>query len=312
MKAQRVFVSSVVQGYEDRRRAARDAILEAGLRPLLAEDQAARPVPPRDIVLSEEVLSCDAMVGIYGHRYGWDNPTNGLSPTEEEYDWARENWKPVYAFIDRMGSEPVEAKQLEFLKKVQNWDTGVSRNEFRSLADLKTKIKQALTLSDSSPRFRAFLASVLAAALRDGYRELAETLLPVFALLLWKPPSTIPMTYDLHKVIAVMDADRYDRSQIERTFPLWKQALSDHFRAGIWSEHGVEACLVVAADRETAVLPSLSMPHERSARFGGYYGLRVDLPKHHVDKSDLRLKDRNIQVFFIEPILEPALGAVAP
>jgi hypothetical protein len=309
---QRVFVSSVVKEYEDRRRAAREAILEAGLRPVLAEDQAAaRPAPPRDIVLNEELFSCDAIVGIYGHRYGWVNPGNGLSPTEEEYDWARKNWKPIYAFIDRMGSQPAEAKQLKFLGKVQNWDTGVSRGEFRSLADLKTKIKEALTLSDSSPRFRAFLTNVLAASLREGYRELAESRLPVFALLLYKPPSTIPMMYDPHKVIAVIDADRYDHSQIGRTFPLWKQTLSDFFQESTWSEHGVEACLVVVADRDTTGLASIPMPHERSARFGGYYGVRVALPTHHVDKSDLRLKDRSVQVFFIEPILEPALTKLA-
>ena len=54
---------------------------------------------PRDVVLNDVIGGCQAVIGIYSSRYGWTGARSGLSPTEEEYDRARELNKPVYAFI---------------------------------------------------------------------------------------------------------------------------------------------------------------------------------------------------------------------
>ena len=68
MKKDRVFISPIVQGYEDRRVAAREAIESAGGTPVLAEDAPPAAGPPRQVVLDELLGSCDALVGIYGTR----------------------------------------------------------------------------------------------------------------------------------------------------------------------------------------------------------------------------------------------------
>ena len=52
-------------------------------------------------------------------------------------------WKPIYVFIDRTEAGDWDPKQKAFLDKVQNWDTGVMRNEFHSLAELRMKIRAA-------------------------------------------------------------------------------------------------------------------------------------------------------------------------
>ncbi|MBU1233884.1 MAG: DUF4062 domain-containing protein [Proteobacteria bacterium] len=97
------------------------------------------------------------MISIYGPRYGWTGAQKGLSPTEEEYERARELHKPIYAFIDRIEDEATEPRQQTFLDKVQNWDIGVLRREFHSLQELQDLIRESLTSRDLSPRQQAMV-----------------------------------------------------------------------------------------------------------------------------------------------------------
>ena len=308
MNIQRVFVSSVMRGYEDRREAARQAILEIGMSPIMAEDLMAKSGAPREVVLVEGILNSDAMVGIYGNRYGWTGAQSGLSPTEEEYDRAREQWKPIYAFIDRIQRGEPEPRQGQFLQKVQNWDTGVTRNEFHSLKELKNKIKQALTSSDLSPRHRAFLAKIRSHGMQAAYREIHETRLPAFDTLLHKPASGTHMTFDPHKLLAVMHGDQYEPWQVEHIVSLWKRTLHDYFQPSVWSQTSLEAWLVIAVEQNPFDLSTAILPRERSASAGGYYGLLVDLVNCEVMHPKLRLKDRGVKIWLLEPILQPALS----
>jgi len=65
----RVFVSSVIEGFEDYRQAAKNGIIDAGGDPVLVEDFPSSSVSPRTACL-DGVHSCDVIVIIVGERGG--------------------------------------------------------------------------------------------------------------------------------------------------------------------------------------------------------------------------------------------------
>ena len=307
MKIRSVFVSSVMQNYADRRTAARQTLQELDMEAALAEDFAAGPVQPRGQIM-QSIQDCDALLGIYGPRYGWDKSQSGLSPTEEEYHYARSLWKPIYVFIDRTEAGDWDPKQKAFLDKVQNWDTGVMRNEFHSLAELRMKIRAALTRSYQSPRCRAFVAGAAVRGAQAGYREILEARLPVFDLLLYKPASGTHGTCDPHKLLAVVDVDSYTGEQIKRIADLWKRTLLDFYKPSVWNQTALEACMVVVVEANPHRLTPAILPWGRSASAGGYYGVIVDLKNCTALHHDIAAKDRGVKMWMLDPIVIPALS----
>jgi predicted ATPase len=79
----RVFVSSTLGELADERRAARAAIEQLRLAPVMFE-LGARPHPPRKLYRSYLEQS-DVFVGIYWERYGWIAPGEQISGLEDEY-----------------------------------------------------------------------------------------------------------------------------------------------------------------------------------------------------------------------------------
>ena len=248
------------------------------------------------------------MLGIYGPRYGWDKSQSGLSPTEEEYHYARSLWKPIYVFIDRTEAGEWDPKQKAFLDKVQNWDTGVMRNEFHSLAELRVKIRAALTKSFQSPRCRAFVAGAATRGAQAGYREILEARLPAFDLLLHKPASGTHGTGDPHKLLAVVDVDSYTGEQIKRIADLWKRTLLDFYKPSVWNQTALEACMVVVVEANPHRLTPAILPWGRSASAGGYYGVIVDLKNCTALHHDIAAKDRGVKMWMLDPIVIPALS----
>lgn len=82
----RVFISSVMDGYSDKRLSARAAVEAAGGEPVMAEDFPAGASSPRNACL-DGVASADACVVIVGNRGGWTAPSGKLV-VEEEYEEA--------------------------------------------------------------------------------------------------------------------------------------------------------------------------------------------------------------------------------
>src|ERR671922_176345 len=79
----RVFVSSTLDELAPERAAAREAITQLRLTPVLFE-LGARPHPPRDLYRAYLAQS-DVFVGIYWQRYGWVAPGENVSGLEDEY-----------------------------------------------------------------------------------------------------------------------------------------------------------------------------------------------------------------------------------
>lgn len=145
----KVFVSSVMVGYQEARSAVRevaDALHDAGfaVRAVFAESVPADPQAPRQALL-QEVDSSDIYVGIFGRRYGYVNPETGQSATEEEYQRAREGGKKILVFIERLPEgEKREPRQEELVRRVKDYTTGHYVGSFENPDQLRFSVYRAL------------------------------------------------------------------------------------------------------------------------------------------------------------------------
>ncbi len=118
----RVFISSTLDELAAERAAAREAITQLRLTPILFES-GARPYPPREIYRAYLAQS-DIFVGLYWQRYGWVAPSIQVSGLEDEYQLAGEKPKLIYiktpapereprlqALLDRIRTEEVASYQ---------------------------------------------------------------------------------------------------------------------------------------------------------------------------------------------------------
>src|SRR5687767_3196702 len=93
----RVFISSVIQGFEDFRQAAADGVAAGGGTPVMAELLPSLSSSPRNACL-DGVQSSDVFVIVLGERAGWKTPS-GEYAVEEEWQEARRRSLPILAFL---------------------------------------------------------------------------------------------------------------------------------------------------------------------------------------------------------------------
>jgi hypothetical protein len=136
----KVFVSSLISGFEPFRAAAKSAITTLRHEAVMAEHFGARPESPQ-IACLQGVRGADLVVLLLGGRYGAVQPASGLSPTHEEFREARDH-KPVLVFVQE-GVER-EAKQEAFVAEVQAWQSGYFRSSFKTAGEVRDAVTQAL------------------------------------------------------------------------------------------------------------------------------------------------------------------------
>lgn len=136
----KVFISSLISGFQPFRSAAKAAIETLRHQPVMAEDIGARPDSPQ-IACLQGVRESDLVVLILGERYGVVQGTSGLSPTHEEFHEARDH-KPVLVFVQE-GIER-EANQEAFVAEVQAWQSGYFRSGFKTAAELRDAVTRAI------------------------------------------------------------------------------------------------------------------------------------------------------------------------
>jgi hypothetical protein len=118
----RVFVSSTLDELAPERAAARQAIAQLRLTPVMFE-LGARPYPPRDLYRAYLAQS-DIFVGLYWQRYGWVAPGMDISGLEDEERLAAGKPRLIYlktpapqreprlqALLDRLRAEEVASYQ---------------------------------------------------------------------------------------------------------------------------------------------------------------------------------------------------------
>jgi hypothetical protein len=135
----KVFLSSVIGGFEDFRAAARSGAEVLRHQVIAAEDFGASSSTPQQTCLAG-VREADVVVLLLGARYGAAQ-ASGLSATHEEYREARGR-KPVLAFVQR--GVTAEADQASFSEEVQGWEGGGYTAFFDSPESLREEVTRAL------------------------------------------------------------------------------------------------------------------------------------------------------------------------
>ena len=135
----KVFISSLITGFEPLRAAARAAVKALGHEPVMAEDFPAQANSSQIACLSG-VRQSDLVVLVLVGRYGSQLPS-GISATHEEYQAAREA-KPILLFVQEgVDREP---RQESFLREVQDWQAGLFREGFSTAEELRDRITRAI------------------------------------------------------------------------------------------------------------------------------------------------------------------------
>jgi hypothetical protein len=137
--AEKVFVSSVIAGYEDFRAAARDAVETLGYEPVMAEDFPASDRTPQQACL-DGLRNSDVVVLLVADRYGHPQQS-GLSATHEEFRDARDK-KPVLVFVH----DGVERDQrtTDLQHEVEDWASGGLAYRYAGADDLRRGITRAV------------------------------------------------------------------------------------------------------------------------------------------------------------------------
>jgi hypothetical protein len=146
-EGQRVFVSSVMAGYEAPRRAAVEAIEAVGAEPVIFERFGGRDSDPEEAYLAE-VESSTIYVGLLGERYGRLLPTR-YSATHAEYLHAEQHGLRISVWAD-LDATP-EGRQQSFLDEVRQFHvTGSFRDEDELRQGLEARLRQ-IAAEDLSP-----------------------------------------------------------------------------------------------------------------------------------------------------------------
>jgi len=139
----RVFISSTLEELADERVAARDAVEQLNLVPVMFE-LGARPHPARDLYRADLDQS-HIFIGIYWERYGWVAPGETISGLEDEYRLSRSKPSLTYVKDPSPGRDPRLKQLLDRMKA----DDTVSYMPFRSARELRKRIKDDLMVRSS-------------------------------------------------------------------------------------------------------------------------------------------------------------------
>ena len=136
----KVFISSLIRGFEEFRAAAVAAVRSLGHEPITAETFPAGVSSPR-VACLDGIRNADVVVLILGAGYGTVQPVSGLSATHEEYREAKDH-RPVIAFVQEgVDREPA---QQEFVREVQDWSGGLFGGGFGTAEELRDALTQAI------------------------------------------------------------------------------------------------------------------------------------------------------------------------
>jgi hypothetical protein len=145
--ALKVMLSSVVRGLADVRDAVSPVIKIRRYDVIRFETVVKMPVPPRATCVAM-VEDCDIYLLIVGEEYGDPMPATGLAPTEEEWTVARNLGKPTVVF-KKSGMTP-GPEQAAFIKKIEDYETGVWRHSFTDIPDLLSQLEGALATASEA------------------------------------------------------------------------------------------------------------------------------------------------------------------
>lgn len=144
MQRIRIFISSVQSEFARERAMLNqyirtDALLGKFFETFIFEDAPASESSPQQVYLKEVEMS-DIYLGLYGNQYGYED-SEGVSPTEREYDRAAELHKSRLIFIKSMNERDRDPKEAALIKKVER---DIVRKTFVDAEELRTAVYAAL------------------------------------------------------------------------------------------------------------------------------------------------------------------------
>lgn len=154
------FISSVIEGFEAFREAARNGVLEAGWEPVrINEVVAASEESSRNLCIDAAKRADGLVLILAAHRDSWVAPS-GRTVVEEEYRAAREAKRSVFVFIQDGNLGPEAAR---FARELTDYTRGHFIVRFKTPDQLRVAISSALTsrggthlpLAPSPPNFLA-------------------------------------------------------------------------------------------------------------------------------------------------------------
>ena len=152
-----VFISATSIDLKAYVQAVKESLQDAGYLVATMENFSAQPNKPRSASL-QEVEKADYFVGLYGRRYGYIPDNEKRSITEQEYHHARQEKKPVFAFIvdaansdlapgpgEDDGSDEAAEKQKKLKSFLSHIETALVRETFSGRQDLPAKVLASLS-----------------------------------------------------------------------------------------------------------------------------------------------------------------------
>ena len=134
----RVFVSSTLDELAPERAAAREAITQLRLTPVLFES-GARPYPPRELYRAYLAQS-DIFIGLYWQRYGWVAPDMAVSGLEDEYQLSADKPRLIYLKTPAPAREPGLQRLLDCVRS----EEVASYQKFSTAEELRERIANDL------------------------------------------------------------------------------------------------------------------------------------------------------------------------
>jgi len=144
MKKLRVFISSVQSEFSEERQMLFDYLISDALLGLFFEPFIFEKIPANNHLASTiyltEVEQCDIYIGLLGKEYGYED-SEGISPTEREFDHAGLLHKTRLIFISHHDSSERNPKEAALIEKAEQL---VVRKQISSIQDLKAATYSSL------------------------------------------------------------------------------------------------------------------------------------------------------------------------
>lgn len=148
-KKYQVFISSTYSDLVDERRRILDILLMADCIPAGMEAFVATDVEQFEVI-KKVIDLCDYYVLIIGKRYGSINPSTGLSYTEMEYEYAKQQQIPVLVFaIDETVELPADKVEIapDKIESLKRFRQNAMTNRLVSLWKTPDELTAALAIS---------------------------------------------------------------------------------------------------------------------------------------------------------------------
>ena len=138
----KVFISSVIRGFEEEREATARAAKALDHTVLRSEDFGAIASSAQRACRAA-VRDADVVILVLGAAYGMKDPGTGKSPTHEEFEEAQQTGRDVLVFVQEDVQR--EPDQDAFVREVRQWAAGANTGRFRDADTLRDSVTQALS-----------------------------------------------------------------------------------------------------------------------------------------------------------------------